>query len=189
MDNIGFYSAIGFVPGRLTITVTLDAAAATHGATLLGQLGAAARESALDEAASLSTALVPGVEFRREMRLTLELGVGDAVLLHDRGTLVGFALCHVVPLVEGRGREELRVLKLALADAGHADAMFAAIADYAWRAGCRRLAARVQGEYDALYRRMIQLGGRVRWTDLRMALARAPERLPARGVLLSNWEI
>ena len=25
MDNIGFYSAMGFVPGRLTLTTTVDA--------------------------------------------------------------------------------------------------------------------------------------------------------------------
>src|ERR671915_494012 len=38
MDNIGFYSALGFVPGRLTITLTLDAAAAPLAASLYGRL-------------------------------------------------------------------------------------------------------------------------------------------------------
>jgi hypothetical protein len=33
------------------------------------------------------------------------------------------------------------------------------------------------------------MGGRVRWTDLRMTLAGHPEQMPSRGVLLSNWEI
>ena len=30
---------------------------------------------------------------------------------------------------------------------------------------------------------------RVRWTDLRMTVAGFPERRPARGIVLSNWEI
>ena len=42
MDNIGFYSALGFVPGRLTLTVTLDAAAAARPPVLLGRLPRAA---------------------------------------------------------------------------------------------------------------------------------------------------
>jgi hypothetical protein len=36
-------------------------------------------------------------------------------MLREAGALVGVALCHTAPLVEGRTREELRVLKLALA--------------------------------------------------------------------------
>ena len=51
------------------------------------------------------------------------------------------------------------------------------------------MAFRVQGDYDALYRRLIAMGARVRWTDLRMALAGHAESKPANGVVLSNWEI
>jgi GNAT superfamily N-acetyltransferase len=40
MDNIGFYSRLGFLPGRLTLTVTVDAAAADRPALLLGRLAA-----------------------------------------------------------------------------------------------------------------------------------------------------
>jgi hypothetical protein len=47
----------------------------------------------------------------------------------------------------------------------------------------------VQGEYSTLYQRMIGMGARVRWTDLRMSLAGYGERVPEHGVLLSNWEI
>ena len=38
MDNIGFYSAVGFVPGRLTITLSLDAASSDRVPELLGRL-------------------------------------------------------------------------------------------------------------------------------------------------------
>ncbi len=33
------------------------------------------------------------------------------------------------------------------------------------------------------------MGGRVRWTDLRMVLDGYAEVRPSRGVVLSNWEI
>jgi hypothetical protein len=91
--------------------------------------------------------------------------------------------------VEGRVREELRVLKLVLADDRSIDPMIHALCDLAKRSGTRRVAFRVQGEYPALYRRLVAMGARVRWTDLRMSLVGYEERAPGVGVVLSNWEI
>jgi GNAT superfamily N-acetyltransferase len=189
LDNIGFYSGLGFAPGRLTITLTLDAASADQPPELLGRLGARERDDELDAARMLVDELVPGYDFTRELELTDSLALGDTVLLHQGTRLAGFALCHTVPLVEGRVREELRVLKLVLADERSFDAMVHALCDFAKRSGTRRVAFRVQGEYGALYRRLIGMGARVRWTDLRMSLEGHGETRPARGIVLSNWEI
>jgi len=189
MDNIGFYSSLGFVPGRLTITLTLDAAAADHGPELLGRLGLRDREDALAEVRALVDGLAPGYDFTREVELTESLALGDTVLLREGARIVGLALCHTAPLVEGRTREELRVLKLALADESSMDAMLRALCDFAKRSGTRRVALRVQGEYPGMYRTMVAAGARVRWTDLRMALGGYEERKNGQGVVLSNWEI
>ena len=189
MDNIGFYSRLGFAPGRLTITLTLDAASADRGPELLGRMGARDRDDTLVEARALAQELLPGYDFTRELVLTDTLALGDTVILRQGDQLAGYALCHTVPLVEGRVREELRVLKLVLSDESLLDAMVRALCDYAKRSGTRRVAFRVQGDYDAMYRRLIALGARVRWTDLRMALAGHGETRPARGIVLSNWEI
>jgi hypothetical protein len=51
------------------------------------------------------------------------------------------------------------------------------------------VAVRVQGEYLALYQRLIAMGGRVRWTDLRMTATGYAEGRARRGLVLSNWEI
>lgn len=189
MDNIGFYSRLGFAPGRLTITLTLDAASGDRVPRLLGRLGVRDHEDAMQGLRTLLDRLAPGYDFSREIELTHALSLGDTVLLHDHDEVVGFALCHTAPLVEGRVREELRVLKLVLADEEHLDAMVRVLRDYARRSGTRSVAFRVQGEYDALYRKLIGMGARVRWTDLRMALAGYAESKPMRGVVWSNWEI
>lgn len=190
MDNIGFYSGLGFAPGRLTITLTLDGTLADRPSTLLGRLSARDREDALGEARELVQRIIPGYDFTREVELTEALALGDTLLLRGSDdALVGYALCHTAPLVEGRSREELRVLKLVLADERHLDAMARGLCDLARRSGTRRVAFRVQGEYEALYRSLVAMGGRVRWTDLRMSLTGFPERRPERGVVLSNWEI
>ena len=189
MDNIGFYSRLGFAPGRLTITLTLDAASADRGPELLGRLSMRDREDHLGAARTLVQVIMPGYDFTREIELTDALALGDTVLLREHGELAAFALCHTAPLVEGRVREELRVLKLVLADDRLLDPMVRALCDFAKRSGTRRVAFRVQGDYDRLYRRLITLGARVRWTDLRMSLAGHAEARPAQGVVLSNWEI
>jgi GNAT superfamily N-acetyltransferase len=189
MDNIGFYSRLGFIPGKLTITTTLDAAYADAPATLLGRLSPSAREHAIDECRALVDRLCPGYDYTREISLTGELGLGDTVLLYDGDTLAGYALAHTAPLVEGRAREELRVLKMVLADEARFTDMIHAVADFARRSATRRVSFRLQGEFMQAYQKVISLGGHVRWTDLRMSLSGFEEKRPLGGLVLSNWEI
>lgn len=189
MDNIGFYSKLGFVPGRLTLTTTLEANYADTPALVLGRLSPRDRDDAIRECQRLVHRLSPGYDYTREIHLTAELGLGDTILLYSDDRVAGFALAHSAPLVEGRAREELRVLKLALADDVHLDGMLSAICDFARRSGTRRIALRLQSEFVSAYQRVIATGGHVRWTDLRMSLTGYEEKQPARGLVLSNWEI
>lgn len=190
MDNIGFYSRLGFVPGRLTLTTTLEAALADRPASLLARRSGQEKEAVIAECKALLDELAPGYDYTREIQLTDELSLGDTVLQRDaRGKLEGFALAHTVPLVEGRAREELRVLKLVLRREESFGELARSLCDFARRSGTRRVALRVQGEYLGTYQRLVELGARVRWTDLRMALIGHEEQRPAGALVLSNWEI
>jgi len=190
MDNIGFYSRLGFIPGRLTLTTTLDAALSDRPAMLLARRSAHEKETTLAECKALLDTLAPGYDYTREIQLTDDLSLGDTVILRaSDGTLEGFALAHTVPLVEGRAREELRVLKLVLRHEEQFPDMARALCDFARRSGTRRVALRVQGEYQTTYQRLISMGARVRWTDLRMALSGHDEERPRKALVLSNWEI
>jgi GNAT superfamily N-acetyltransferase len=189
MDNIGFYSRLGFMPGRLTVTTTLEAPQGDSAVQVLGRLSPQARDDAIAECHALVHELIPGYDYSREIRLTHELSLGDTILLSHGGRIVGYALAHTAPLVEGRAREELRVLKLVLDDEAGFPALLKAIGEFARRNGTRRIAIRVQGEFSSVYQRLIALGGHVRWTDLRMSLAEFAEARPRRGLVFSNWEI
>lgn len=189
MDNIGFYSGLGFVPGRLTLTATLDATYADRPAQLFGRLSAREKDDALARCRDLVASLLPGYDHSREILLTDELALGDTLLLRRGDDIIGFALCHTTPLVEGRAREDLRVLKLALLDMSAFDEMLRLLSDFARRSGTRRVSVRVQGDYEAAYLRVIGMRARIRWSDLRMTLAGHGERRPERGVVFSNWEI
>ena len=190
MDNIGFYSQLGFVPGPLTITVTLDAATADSRITLLGRLPQLERDDAIVECAALTGALRSGYDFTREIRITDALSIGETVLVRRGGQVSAYAICHSAPLVEGRSRDEVRVLKLVAATDADAMQLVTQLTEYARRCGTRRVAIRVQGDATRLYASLIARGGRVRWTDLRMTMAgHAEPSQPPDGVMLSNWEI
>lgn len=189
MDNIGFYSSLDFVPGPLTVTLSLDATVGASPPMLFGRLATIERADLLDEARALVQAQLPGYDFTREIQLTEDFALGDTVLVREGSRLVAFALCHSVPLVEGRIRDELRVLKLVADSAGAFATLCRALSDFARRSGTRRVAIRMQGAYPDAYRHLIAIGARVRWTDLRMSLAGYEEPRAASGVVLSNWEI
>jgi len=189
MDNIGFYSSAGFVPGRLTLTTTVDATYAERPGVLFGRLPSRDKEDMLARCRDLLSGLLPGYDHTREIQLTDELALGDTLLLLKRDELVGFALCHTAPLVEGRTREDLRVLKLTLFDLSSFDEMVRMLSDLARRCGTRRVSIRLQGDYETAYQRLIALRGRVRWSDLRMTLSGFSEQRSDRGMVLSNWEI
>ena len=52
-----------------------------------------------------------------------------------------------------------------------------------------RVAIRCQTEFSAAYLKLVELGYRVHWTDLRMLLQGYPQRAPKTGIIMSNWEI
>lgn len=188
VDNIGFYSSLGYVPGHLTITVTVEADYAEHRIIQVGRLSESERNDLVNRCAELTRDIAPGYDFSREINLTNSLGLGDTLVLERGGTVDGFALCHTAPLVEGRGRDELRVLKMVVRAEADVGLLVTQLADYARRSGTRRVAIRMQGNYPTLYGELIRRGARVRWTDLRMTLASHPEPAHA-GIILSNWEI
>jgi len=189
MDNIGFYSSLGFTPGKLTVTVTVDAAPSSEAPSAFGRLSASDKESVLAECSTLSQSVQTACDFTREIAITDALGLGETILFRDGGKLSGFALCHTVPLVEGRAREETRVLKLVLSRQSDLPSAVTTLADFARRGGTRRVAFRFQTEYLDAYQQLIAMGGRVRWTDLRMSLAAYPEGKSRNGLVWSNWEI
>jgi GNAT superfamily N-acetyltransferase len=191
IENIGFYSRLGFLPGYLTITVTRDLARRpTLYPEVLSSQGTA-RSRLLGACRELTESLLPGTDFTRELTATASLRIGDTLLVHDpAGDLVGFALYHVAPLAAGRPQEELRILKLVARSGEVFEQLLAAAEAAALAADIRRMSLRCQTGLADPYRRLVQLGFRTHWTDLRMTLAGYAEPVPAAGgVVFSNWEI
>jgi len=188
VENIGFYSRLGFRPGHLTVSMAreLEGPGVDRGALLLS----AERNGRLRDCCVLTDRLLPGVDFSKELELTLERKLGDATLIAERGEPVAFALWHSVPLAEGRAPDELRVLKLAARDLGAFRRLLEALEASAWKSRARRIAVRCQTVYREAYGVLLDAGYRVHWTDLRMTLdGNGEETASGGGVVFSNWEI
>jgi GNAT superfamily N-acetyltransferase len=189
VDNIGFYSRIGLVPGHLTVTLVHDVPRRAVGPVELLSSADSAFDGRLEECRRLTDRLLPGVDFTRELALTRELGIGDTTLMRDGDNLTGFALWHSTPLAAARPKDELRVLKLVAATPQAFERLIHAVQLSATTERVNRVAIRCQTEFSDAYLRLIHLGYRVHWTDLRMLLQGYPQRFPGSGVLMSNWEI
>lgn len=192
VENIGFYSRLGFLPGHLTVTMTNDVKTrAVRGRfERLGEASATERQSWLAACAVALGRAAPGHDYSRELALTGDLNLGDTLIVTAGDAVTGFALYHSVPLAEARPADELRVLKLFAASPDAFDKLVVALETTAAKLKLRRVAVRCQTAYRDVYASLMQRGYRVRWTDLRMCLSGFPEPVaPAGAVLFSNWEI
>jgi len=189
VDNIGFYSRIGLVPGHLTVTLVHDVPRRALGTVELLSGAGPQWASRLEECRRLTDQLLPGIDFTRELALTRELDIGDTTMVREGANLTGFALWHSTPLAAGRPKDELRVLKLVAATPAALEQLVQAVQFSATAERVNRVAIRCQTEFAEAYLHLIQLGYRVHWTDLRMLLDGHPQLPPAKGVLMSNWEI
>ena len=188
VDNIGFYSRLGLVPGHLTVTLVHDVPRRGAGEVELLSRSSAAKQGIVD-CRRLTESLLPGVDFTREIALTGELNIGDITLIRERDELVAFALWHSTPLAAGRPKDELRVLKLVARDPVAFDRLLDALPITAAAERVGRVAVRCQTEFGSAYLRLVTRGYRVHWTDLRMTLDGFAQRAPYRGIVMSNWEI
>ena len=189
VDNIGFYSRLGLVPSHLTVTLVHDVPRRPLGVPELLSASGSALTQRLEECRRLAETVLPGVDFTRELALTHDLGIGDTTLLREGHALTGFALWHSIPLAAGRPKDELRVLKLVATDGPAFERLIHALQLTAAGERVSRVAIRCQTEFPAAYLRLVELGYRVHWTDLRMLLQGYPQRTPPDGILMSNWEI
>ncbi len=188
IENIGFYSGLGFRPGHLTITLARDVSRVPGEPADNGsRLGSWA--TWVPECGALAARIAPIPDFSREIGLTMDHCLGDVTMVRRLGALAAFALRHTVPLAVGRTSEEIRILKLAAVDVAALSELVERVSGEAASRGLRKVTVRCQTAYRNAYRALLDLGFRVHWTDLRMTLEGYEEPAVAEGVVFSNWEI
>lgn len=99
--HVGLYQKFGYWPQHLTAVLTRIPQTGLPKPTLLSQLKSAAQAKAIRECAQLTDRISKGLNLTDEIRVALQLGVGDVVLAEGRGVVEGFAVCMHGPGSEG----------------------------------------------------------------------------------------
>lgn len=192
VENIGFYSQLGFTPQHLTVTMIGDVNRRTAdiGYRCLSTVPNQQKKLLAERCRRRLDQTAAGYDFTRELELTEQLRIGDTTVVEERGEVAGFALWHSAPLAKTRSPDELRVLKLFSDSVETLEKLIMALERCAVRSGVPRVAIRCQTAFGDAFEALIRLGYQVRWTDLRMTLAGYSEPLTLNGeILFSNWEI
>lgn len=190
IENIGFYSQLGFRPEYLTVSMSREGRHGGAGTAQLERASSLGPPSAwLEAAQGLVEQLQPGLDFRRELALTADQSLGDLTIVRRGEQWGGFALWHVTPLALGRPITELRILKLVAADQEAFRQLIAGVLVEARARQIDKVSVRCQTAFRTAYSDLMTMGFRVQWTDLRMVLDGFEERPLAAGIVFSNWEI
>lgn len=91
--HVGLYQSFGFWPQSLTPVMSRAPAAGPPPDTF-GSLAAHERDAALAACRGVTGTIFPGLDVSDEIRAADELALGDTVLLRERDTLIGLAVCH-----------------------------------------------------------------------------------------------
>src|SRR2546427_2895601 len=98
IDNIGFYSRLGFLPGHLTLTVTREITGRDgEAAPRLSQARSEERRW-VEACRPLAGGLASGADYRREVTLTRQQEPAGTALVCRGDRLAGVALWHGAPL-------------------------------------------------------------------------------------------
>lgn len=189
VENIGFYTRLGFRPGHLTVTLSRGVSGAAETAGLALSSTAARRDQWLAACRELTERVRPGSDYTREVMLTAELGLGDVTLLVEQGSLRGYALWHGAALAADREPDELRVLKLVAETPAAGLRMLPLLQHAAVGQGLERITLRAETERADIFAQLVGDGFEVLWTDLRMSLQGWEEPAGTGGLVFSNWEI
>jgi len=184
VENIGFYSGLGFRPGHLTISMGREVLARDRTAPV-----AELDSETIEACRALTRRVRPGADYSREIALTRRLDLGDLTVVETAGRLSAFALWHRVPLAPSRTADDLRILKLVAADLEAFRCLIGALVGVARRLRLERLSIRCETRAVEAYAELLAAGFKVHWTDLRMSLEGYREPEVDGGVAFSNWEI
>ncbi|CAN7306027.1 GNAT family N-acetyltransferase [Phenylobacterium sp. LjRoot219] len=91
------YGKFGFTKQALTpvMAKAVEPQAASGQWASLSSLQQDARAASLAACRTLTDAVSPGLDLRREIQAVADQGLGDTVLVYDGSDLAGFAVCHV----------------------------------------------------------------------------------------------
>ncbi len=161
--HIALYQKFGFWPGSLTALMSKAVTPIEFPVTKYSVLDAASREQILDGCRRLTDGIYEGLDVTSEIRAVARQNLGDTVVLWDRDSLDGFAICHCGEETEA-GKDTCYIKFAAVRPGAGAEGLFDRLLDacYALAAarGLRRIEAGMNLNRREAYRQLLRRGFR-----------------------------
>lgn len=196
--NLGFYTNLGFVPGKLTVDFVRHVFPKVSRkqpkifeSVRFGKTDSGKQEHFLLQMKRLCNSLEPGLDYSGEIRLALEYGFGDACLLTKDGTVVGFILGHTEPYSQEEVREYLKITALQMSSdfpISTLDAFLEEIEEWARDEYLTEIYLRVPTRYYRGYEYLAKRDFKIVHSDLRMTLDGFSQRDDPEAINFSKWE-
>ena len=175
--NLGLYLRHGFESRclRFTLGKGLEQPEGSAGEVQpWSQAGARTQERWLGELREASGQIQPGLDYTKEITVTVRHGLGEALVLMRGGRASGFSVVRLASVQEGQNEEVAGIQALALHPAHTNPETFRALLEasegLAWARGKQWLAAPVYGGHTWALRQMLAWGYRVDYAMVRMVL-------------------
>jgi len=100
--HVGLYQKFGFLPRFLTAIMSkpIERRERTSGWTTFSEVPESERDDVLNECRDLTNKIYEGLDVESEIRAVANQELGDTILLWDRESLAGMAVCHTGPGTE-----------------------------------------------------------------------------------------
>lgn len=175
--NLGLYPRLGFAFRFPTLILrkALEAHLSTSELPRWSQAGHQRQARWLEDLRLASDALLPGLDYSKEILVTERHEQGDTLVLTDRGEAVGMSTLRLAPGREGGDQEDAIVTVLFLATAHRKAELFRTLLEgseaLVGAAGKRKLILSVNARHTWALDRLLQWGYRVERMRIRMVLA------------------
>lgn len=190
--HVGLYQKFGFWPQQLTalMTRTVDALMDPGHWSTYGGLAPESRTTALVACRALADTIYPGLDLTGEIESACRQGIGDTVLVHEDGSLVGFAVCHLGARSEAGS--DTAYVKFGAVRPGpgasqHFDRLIFACEAMARSHGMARLLAGVNTSRHAAYLQMLARGFRNMIQGVAMQQGNAAGHNRADQFVIDDW--
>jgi len=197
-NNLAFYTKLGFRPNKLTAdlvrptSVSVDAALASKFSII--RLSKQPVQQRIKHEARLrefSDRLQPGLDYSREIQLTLDFHFGDASLVFCGDRLIGLILAHTETYSQEEHRDFLKVNALQMAPDLPIDTLAGfiyALDNWALAEHLPAIYLRVPTRYHAGFRYILSQKFRLVNSELRMTLENYSLQDDPATINFNKWE-
>lgn len=196
--NLAFYTKLGFEAGQPVVDViskvpskSYDSIPADYKVVKYSELSLEEQKSFLKESSIFSSQFEPGLDYANEIQISWQFGFGDACLIRESDTVIGFILAHTERYSQEEKRRFIKVNALQMLPGRPIiclNIFLEIIRKWALREKLPGIYLRIPARYHKGFASILTKAFTVVQNDLRMTLKGFPQKDDPEFINFSKWE-